>query len=199
MKITNKYNLPKAIVSSAEKDSHVMADFSVTQMLKGATEIALGRVYGDQLQMDASECINMMFGRAVHALFEEQESEGVLNEHYMTARSFAGFTVWSRFPDHAAYHRHRYLRNACPRHTLSGYRACFYDAGRCMADVENQFFVRPGFSVFCGSTAVCCGHFHKKDCSRIREGSIFHGCHKRRSAEYFQCFQADKSIRNTDP
>ena len=93
MRITNKYNLPKAIVSSAEKDSHVMADFSVTQMLKGATEIALGRVYGDQLQMDASECINMMFGRAVHALFEEQESEGVLNEHYMTARSFAGFTV----------------------------------------------------------------------------------------------------------
>lgn len=93
MKVTNKYNLPNALVKAVERHEHRKANFSVTQLLKGATEIALETMFPYKLEMDVSDMVNMMLGTAVHKLFEEQEEVGVLNEHYMETTSFAGQTV----------------------------------------------------------------------------------------------------------
>ena len=93
MRYTNKHNLPEALVKAVQGHDHRHGTFSVTQLQKGATEIALGMVYGDKLEMDIADAVNMMLGTAVHKLFEEQETENVLNEHYMEATVFAGFTV----------------------------------------------------------------------------------------------------------
>lgn len=93
MRVTNKMNLPTALVLAVKKHEHNKANFSVTQLLKGSTEIALEMMYADKLEMDVSDMFNMLLGTAVHKLLEEQETEGVLNETYMTAPVFAGFTV----------------------------------------------------------------------------------------------------------
>ena len=93
MKITNKSNLPQALVSAVENHEHKKGNFSVTQLLKGATEIALEMMYPDKLEMDVADMFNMLLGTAVHKLLEEQEQEGILNEYYMEIPVFAGFTV----------------------------------------------------------------------------------------------------------
>ena len=93
MNVTNKYNLPSALVQAVERHEHKKANFSVTQLLKGSTEIALEMMFPDKLEMDVSDMVNMMLGTAVHKLFEEQDTLGVLNEYYMEVPSFGGFTV----------------------------------------------------------------------------------------------------------
>lgn len=93
MKITNKYNLPSALVQAVERHEHKKANFSVTQLLKGSTEIALEMMYPDKLKMDVSDMVNMILGTAVHKILEEQDTLGVLNEYYMEVPSFGGFTV----------------------------------------------------------------------------------------------------------
>ena len=93
MKITNKYNLPQSVVDAVQRHEHRKANFSVTQLLKGATEIALEMMYPDKLEMDVSDMFNMLLGTAVHKVLEEQERDGVLNEHYMETTVFAGMTV----------------------------------------------------------------------------------------------------------
>ena len=93
MRITNKYNLPQAVVGAVTKHMHKKGNFSVTQLLKGSTEIALEMANEDKLEMDVSDCINMILGTAVHKIFEAEELEGVLNEQYMEIPVYAGFTV----------------------------------------------------------------------------------------------------------
>lgn len=93
MKITNNYNLPKALVDAVTKHEHRKGNFSVTQLLKGSTEIALEMMYADKLEMDVADCFNMILGTAVHRVLEEQEQDFILNEHYMEQPIFAGFTV----------------------------------------------------------------------------------------------------------
>ena len=93
MRITNKYNLPQALVDAVKNHEHKKGNFSVTQLLKGSTEIALEMMYSDKLEMDVSDMFNMLLGTAVHQLLEEQKQDGILNEYYMEIPSFAGFTV----------------------------------------------------------------------------------------------------------
>lgn len=93
MRITNKYNLPQSVVDAVQRHEHRKANFSVTQLLKGATEIALEMMFPDKLEMDVSDMFNMLLGTAVHKVLEEQKRDGVLNEHYMEADVYAGFKV----------------------------------------------------------------------------------------------------------
>ena len=93
MKITNKFNLPQALVDAVKNHEHRKGNFSVTQLLKGSTEIALEMMYKDKLEMDVADMFNMLLGTAVHQLLEEQRQDGILNEYYMEVPSFAGFTV----------------------------------------------------------------------------------------------------------
>lgn len=79
MKITNKLNLPEVferIVSSNPPKEH---RYSVTELLNPTKEIKLTRKYWNEIELDVSDCVNMLFGSAVHKVFEEnspyEESE----------------------------------------------------------------------------------------------------------------------------
>lgn len=93
MRITNRRNLPEALVKAVERHEHKHGNFSVTQLLKGSTEIALEMMFPEKLEMDVSDMVNMLLGTAVHKLLEEQPQEGVLNEFYMEVPIYGTFTV----------------------------------------------------------------------------------------------------------
>ena len=74
MKITNKLNLPEVfekIVSSNPPKEH---RYSVTELLNPTKEIKLTRKYWDEIELDVSDCVNMLFGSAVHKVFEENST-----------------------------------------------------------------------------------------------------------------------------
>ena len=72
MKYTNKLNLPQSIVDSfTESDTPIKNRYSVTEILKSNKEILLTRKYWNNIEVDVSECINMLFGTAVHKILEE--------------------------------------------------------------------------------------------------------------------------------
>ena len=73
--ITNKYNLPDAIVKLVEGDNYEYKKnrYSVTELLNSTKEIILRRRYGDRITEDVSDHINMLFGTAFHKLFETDE------------------------------------------------------------------------------------------------------------------------------
>lgn len=91
MRVTNKYGLPEAIYRACVRDEHKQGDYSVTQLLKGATEIAYEKMFGSILEVDCSEMVNAIFGTAVHKIFENAETSG-LSEHFM-AVNIGGRTV----------------------------------------------------------------------------------------------------------
>ena len=79
MKITNKQGLPEVfekIVSSKPPKPH---RYSITELLNPVREIKLTRKFWDDIEMDVTDCVNMLFGSAVHKVFEEnspyEESE----------------------------------------------------------------------------------------------------------------------------
>lgn len=76
MKYTNKLNLPQSIVDSfTESEAPLKNRFSVTELLKSNKEILLTRKYWDKIEVDVSECINMLFGTAVHKVLEENTTD----------------------------------------------------------------------------------------------------------------------------
>lgn len=94
MNLTNKFNLPIQIVEACKRDDHRVADFSVTQLLKGATEIALEKKYADNLSIDVSENLNALFGTAFHKMLEEKvQLESQENEKFMTVLLPNGYKV----------------------------------------------------------------------------------------------------------
>ena len=84
MKITNKRGLPEAIRKACESHEHRRADYSVTELLKDAQEIAYLKMLDPILEDDCADRMWSIFGTAVHKVLEEQETEGVKNEVYLT-------------------------------------------------------------------------------------------------------------------
>jgi len=78
MKITNKYNLPNALVNIANMDNEPHNEkntFSATTILKGEKEIILENRHFDEIEMDISDMTWTIFGTAVHSLAEKEVSE----------------------------------------------------------------------------------------------------------------------------
>lgn len=76
MKYTNKLNLPQSIVDSfKESDEPIKNRYSVTELLKSNKEILMTRKYWNQIEVDVSECINMLFGTAVHKVLEDNTTD----------------------------------------------------------------------------------------------------------------------------
>ncbi|MDY0104275.1 MAG: hypothetical protein RBS07_15175 [Lentimicrobium sp.] len=82
MRITNKYNLPNALIKVLEKDLRepIPHKYSVTELLKPVKEIILWRRYYDVLTQDASELITAAFGTAFHTMMENAENDGTTEE-----------------------------------------------------------------------------------------------------------------------
>lgn len=85
MTFTNKFDLPQAYVDAviANEEEHIKADFSVTELLKGDTEIALDMLHRSELTCDVSDRFNTLIGSAVHSILEKFGGQG--SEVYMVA------------------------------------------------------------------------------------------------------------------
>ena len=76
MKLTNKMNLPDAIVRAVANDDYDKgdADYSITQLLKPPRIVALEREHQDEIEEDVSDRIWSLMGQVVHGILERAES-----------------------------------------------------------------------------------------------------------------------------
>ena len=81
MKITNNLKLPQAIVNACSTERHTpKGTYSATTLLKGTREILLTSRHFDEIEQDVADMIWAIWGTAVHALLEEQDTKGVKEE-----------------------------------------------------------------------------------------------------------------------
>lgn len=86
MRITNKLNLPQSIVNALQSDyQYKDHQFSATTILQGIKSFLLMKRHSNEIEMDASEGLNMLLGTAVHNLLEGHAAENELTEDYMKA------------------------------------------------------------------------------------------------------------------
>lgn len=73
MKITNKLGLPKGFVDACSTEQHnAENELSATTLLNGVKETILTKRHWDELEVDVSDEIFKIFGKAVHSLFEKE-------------------------------------------------------------------------------------------------------------------------------
>jgi hypothetical protein len=88
MEITNRLNLPEAIVKAVSTEQHNKSDkeLSATTLLKGIKEIILTRRHWDKLTDDAADRIWAVWGEAVHALLQK-EGENEFSECELSSKA----------------------------------------------------------------------------------------------------------------
>lgn len=99
MKITNKYNLPKAFLEMAQSDyQYKDKQYSVTSMLKGNKEAILKRRYHNEIEKDVADMVWLLFGTATHHILEQQtEADDELKEEYMKIEILDGYKLSGLF------------------------------------------------------------------------------------------------------
>lgn len=99
MKITNKYNLPKAFLEMAQSDyQYKNKQYSVTSMLKGNKEAILKRRYHNEIEKDVADMVWLLFGTATHKILEEQDEQDIeLKEEYIKIDIFDGYKLSGLF------------------------------------------------------------------------------------------------------
>ena len=81
--MTNKYNLPKALVRAIELDTHrAGGDVSATQLLKSPREFWLSARHSNEIDEDAISKLWALFGTASHVVAERGECANSLVEEY---------------------------------------------------------------------------------------------------------------------
>lgn len=82
MKLTNKLNLPEAILKAIESDSYSSgnSDISITGLLKPPRIVALERKFSGDLEEDASDSIWSLLGRSIHQILENAGNREDLQE-----------------------------------------------------------------------------------------------------------------------
>jgi hypothetical protein len=95
MKITNKHNLPEAIVNAVRNDKYVRSTdpkhFSCTGLLRPSRQRALEKQYGDEIEEDASDRIWALFGQAVHVVCERGNVSDLVETRFSS--KFDEYTV----------------------------------------------------------------------------------------------------------
>lgn len=78
MKITNKQNLPQALVNAVERNLREVIDgqYSATEILKSTREILLTRRHWHEIEQDVADLIWQIFGTAVHKLASDNDDTG---------------------------------------------------------------------------------------------------------------------------
>ncbi len=83
MKVTNKLNLPLALVKAVSVERHNKpGSYSATTLLKGTKETILQERHWDELETDASDSIWAVWGTAVHAIFENMKDNTFHEEYF---------------------------------------------------------------------------------------------------------------------
>ena len=78
MNITNKYNLPQALVDLVKESQFKPKpnSYSVTALLQDDRELLLNKRHDDEIEKDVSEMINLVLGTSVHSLIEKFDKTG---------------------------------------------------------------------------------------------------------------------------
>ena len=83
MKVSNKQNLPQALVNAVSVDRHnKKGEYSATTLLHSTTDILLNERHFDEIEVDASDSIWKVWGTAVHSIFEKQEDNAFKEEQF---------------------------------------------------------------------------------------------------------------------
>ncbi len=94
MKVSNKFDLPQAIVNIVSKERKVVEGrYGVTEILNGAREIILTRKHNNEIEVDVSDMIATVFGSAVHKILELETDESkseVRIEHEIDGKVISG-------------------------------------------------------------------------------------------------------------
>ena len=94
MKITNKYNLPNAMVRSLESNyAYQPKRYSVTSLLSPVRQTLLKRKYHDQIESDAIDMIWMLWGTGIHKVLEQNTQAGELSEQQLQHTFDNGYTL----------------------------------------------------------------------------------------------------------
>jgi hypothetical protein len=94
MKITNKYNLPQAIVASLQSDyEYTDKRYSVTSLLSPIRETLLKRKYNNEVEADAVDMIWALWGNGIHKILEQETQEGELSEQQLHHTFDNGYTL----------------------------------------------------------------------------------------------------------
>jgi hypothetical protein len=82
MKITNRYNLPSAIVNNVLNDEYTKGDavLSVTQLLNSPRIVLLQRVNEDKMSVDVVDRLPSLLGTAMHKVLEKGANPGEIVE-----------------------------------------------------------------------------------------------------------------------
>lgn len=86
MRITNKTNLPQALVDAVSNDSYESggSDITVTQLIQPARKVALERAHADELEEDASDRIWLLIGQIGHLILERAASSQLAEKRLFT-------------------------------------------------------------------------------------------------------------------
>lgn len=92
-RITNKMNLPEALVEAVKNDGYTKgeSDFSATGLLKPARQAELMRRHKDEIVEDASDRIWSLIGQAAHTILERANKNDIAEKRYFAA--FGDYTV----------------------------------------------------------------------------------------------------------
>jgi hypothetical protein len=98
MKFTNKYNLDPIVVEVLKKDEYDYNPniISATQLISPARQVALKRVYNDQLEVDVSDLIASTYGTAIHSAFESVDLADCIQEQRLKYK-FDDFEISGKF------------------------------------------------------------------------------------------------------
>lgn len=79
MKLSNRLNLPDAIVQAVRNDSYTMgdADISITSLIAPARKVALERLHAEEITEDASDRIFSLLGQSIHTILERANKTGI--------------------------------------------------------------------------------------------------------------------------
>lgn len=97
MIITNKYNLPKALVDTIKNNQFAPTEkhYSVTTILSPTRSVLLTRRYFNEIEVDVSKCINQLLGTATHSIIEKFDKTGfaeiylkeeIIDGYYLTGK-----------------------------------------------------------------------------------------------------------------
>jgi hypothetical protein len=88
MRVTNRSNLPEALVRAVENDPYNRGDaqYSVTQLLKPARMVALERIHKDELEEAVSDRIWALMGQLGHLVIE-RANIGVQEQRLFAVRN----------------------------------------------------------------------------------------------------------------
>lgn len=85
MQLTNKYNLPEAVVTAIQDDNYSRgsSDITVTQLIAPPRLVALSNRHKNEIVEDAADRFYMLFGKLIHELLEKADPNALVERLYM--------------------------------------------------------------------------------------------------------------------